>query len=112
MVTIHYLLGVDLRQDIAKDDLRDSGPEVDRQVSLGIFVDVVDQRGVFQHDGAIGNDGRIDCVVLWLDLSNRVEVTGMLKIVAIPPIKIGLVGHICVWMNIRLHGFVSPPKEV
>ena len=66
MVTGYYLLGADLRRDVTGDDL----------VSLGIFDGVVNQLGVFQHDGAIGNEGWIDCVVLWLDLSDCVKVTG------------------------------------
>ena len=75
MVTGYYLLGADLRRDVTGDDLGNSDSEVDRQVSLGIFDGVINQLGVFQHDGAIGNEGWIDCV-LWLDLSDCVKVTG------------------------------------
>mmetsp|Transcript_8978 Transcript_8978/g.21408 ORF Transcript_8978/g.21408 Transcript_8978/m.21408 type:complete len:458 (+) Transcript_8978:3388-4761(+) len=76
--------GVDLRRDVAGDDLGDFDPEVDRdlvhrqrQVSLGIFDGVVDQLGVFRHDGGLGNEGRIGGGVLWLDLSDRVDVAGI-----------------------------------
>ena len=86
--------------DVARDDLDDSDPKIDGQISLGIICVVVDQLGVFQHDGAISNEGQIDCVVLWLDLSDRVKVTGMLKIVAI---EVKLVVH-C--MNL-----ISPPQK-
>ena len=48
-----------------------------RQVSLGIFDGVVDQLGVFRHDGGLGNEGRIGGGVLWLDLSDRVDVAGI-----------------------------------
>ena len=54
----------------------------------------VNQLGVFQHDGGIGNEGQINCVVLCRDLSNCIEVTNMLRTIAI---KVGLVGHIFVW---------------
>mmetsp|Transcript_4746 Transcript_4746/g.10108 ORF Transcript_4746/g.10108 Transcript_4746/m.10108 type:complete len:80 (-) Transcript_4746:375-614(-) len=53
-------LSVDLRPDVVGDGLGDS----DRQVSLGIFDNVVDQLRVFQHGVAIGNEGQIGGVVL------------------------------------------------